>query len=59
MKKKLKYNLLHIIPLYYSKFYKFFLLCCAQGCRFFVIPSVQTGALENHKSNRGARKRFC
>ena len=44
MTEKLKYNFLHITPLHYSKFYNFFLLGSAQGCRFFVIPSVQTGA---------------
>ena len=43
MKEKLKYNFLHIISLHYSKFYNCFLLCCAQGRHFFVVPSVKQG----------------
>ena len=41
MKKKLKYNFLHIIPLHYSKFCNSFLLCCSLSCHLFVIPNVQ------------------
>ena len=50
MKEKLKYDFFHIISLHYSKFYNCFLLfvCCAQGCRFFVISSDQTEAPESH-----------
>ena len=58
MKEKVKYNFLHIIPLHYSKFYDFFLQCCAQGRRLFVIPSDQTGASENHfvKGDKNLKK---
>ena len=48
MKEKLKYNFLHVIPLHYSKFYNYFLLCCGQGCHVFAIPNVQTGTPESH-----------
>ena len=48
MKKKLKYNFLHIIPLHYSIFYNSFLLCCALSCHFFCYIECLTRATENH-----------
>ena len=47
MKEELKYNFLNIISLHYFKFYNCFILCCIQGCHFFVIPSDQTRAPES------------
>ena len=54
---KLKCIFFCIVPLHCSKFYKCFLLlvCCAQGCHFFVIPSVQTGAPESRLVKRGSK----
>ena len=43
MKEKLKYKFLYIIPLHCSKFYKYFLFCCAQGRHFFCNIECSTG----------------
>ena len=58
MKKKLKYNFLHITPFHYSKFCDSFLFCCAQGCHFFVMPSDQQGGRKANLLGGKVKKGF-
>ena len=53
MKKKLKNNFLHIIPLRYSKFFNDFYSVGSLSCHFFVITSVQQGHRKTILSDGG------